>query len=202
VKKLYKPGSVAVFVLLGALCQAGLLDWALRGPTGIVTSGKRLTLNNLRNKENLRYGKRTWGINLEWTKTVFMGNVQIFHEGPGIPIIYGEPVAIYIKDGGYLKYDKRSVGINLGWSSKPVYEWKLGSVDGNIGDRVKVNDRFCLLNTRAKDCVINDTRRFGIDLVWAKDEGTMGWGNLLSELGRLAGKPSTALSNWISGETG
>jgi hypothetical protein len=198
-----KSGLTATFCLsLCAASQAGLVDWALRGPSGFVTSGKKLTLNNLSTKQNLKYGSRTFGINLEWTKAVYLGNVQIFHrKTDNLPIIYGERVAVYIKDGGYLKYERRTTGINLGWSKEPVFQWKLGSVDGNIGDRMKVNDRFCLLNTTAKDCVIYDTRRFGINLVWAKDEGKMGWGDLLAEIGRLAGKPSTALSNWISGET-
>src|SRR5687768_11605335 len=103
--KFAKPCLAALLSLsTSAFSFAGLLDWGLRGPSGFVTSGKKLTLNNLSTKQSLKYGSRTFGINLEWTKTVYMGNVQIFHRGTAnLPIIYGERVAIYIKDGGYLK---------------------------------------------------------------------------------------------------
>ena len=42
----------------------------------------------------------------------------------------------------------------------------------------------------------------GINLVWIKDEGKQSWSALLAGIGTLAGKPSTALTNRISGLAG
>lgn len=189
------------FCLVAPASQAGLLDWTLRGPSGFVMSGKPLTLYNLTDKESLKYGSRTWGINLVWTKSVYLGNVQIFHRGSATPILYGERVAIYIKGGGYLKHEKRTVGINLGWSSKPVYEWKIGGTGGPEGTRLRVNDKFCLLNTVARDCVIYDNRKVGINLVWAKDEGKMSWTGLLREAGSAVGNAGPDLVKWLTSGT-
>lgn len=199
--KTTKPCLIAALCVGAATSSfAGLLDWQLNGRGGNVVSGLRLTLFNLTDKENLKYGSRTWGINLVWDKTPNLHNVQIFSEGAaGSPIKYTERVAIYIKDGGYLKYEKRTTGINLGWSSKPVFEWNIGGNGGDPLQPIKQGDKLCLYNLKAKDFVIYDTRRFGINLVWAKDEGKMSWGALLEQIARAAGKPSTAMSNWISG---
>src|SRR5690349_21843068 len=81
---------------------ARILDWQLIGRGGPVVSGLRLTLWNITNQSNLKYGHQTWGINLVWDKKQFLHNVQIFNQGPlGSPILYTQPVAIYIQGGGY-----------------------------------------------------------------------------------------------------
>lgn len=199
--KMTKLCFLAAFSMgIATFSSAGLFDWQLVGRGGPVVSGQRLTLWNVTDKENLKYGERTWGINLVWDKTPNLHNVQVFNQGAaGSPIKYTENVAIYIKGGGYLRYEKRSFGINLGWSSKPVYEWQIGGNGGDPGQPINQSALLGLYNTRAKDFVIYDNRKVGINLVWAKDKGTRGWSSLLEDLGRLAAKPSTAMSNWISG---
>lgn len=194
--------TLSAFFGLGilSLSHARILDWQLLGRGGPVVSGLRLSLWNITDKEYLKYGSRTWGINLVWDKTPNLHNVQIFNEGKvGSPIKYTENVSIYVKGGGYLKYEKRSFGINLGWSSKPVYEWNIGGNGGDPMMPIKQGDYLCLYNLKAKDAIVYDNRKVGINLVWAKDLGKMGWGNLLTEIGQLVAKPSTAMSNWISG---
>ena len=191
--------GVSLALVTGAvISQAGILDWILNGTTGYITSGRALRLYNITDKENLKYGSRTWGINLVWEKSNNLLNVQIIHNGPaGTPIIAGEPVAIYIKGGGYLKHEKRTVGINLGWSSRPAYEWKISGMAGP-DVRIKGGEPICLLNTVAQDCVIYDTRRAGINLVWAKDQGKRGWSALINEIGNLGKK----LSDWLQKQIG
>ena len=181
--------AFAFLLAIAAASKAGLLDWSLRdNRPGNPKSDQYLTLHNRTAKQNLRYGRRNFGINLEWDKA-FLSNVQIIHRGAkGLPILYTEDVSIFIKGGGYLKYEKRSVGINLGWSATPVYQWQIGGDGGNPGDAVGSAHALALYNKVAKDFLVYDKRRLGINLVWAKEYGQKGWSDLFREIGNALDK--------------
>ena len=192
--------AFAFVFAIAAVLKAGILDWSLRDRRpGNPTSDQYLSLHNLTAKQYLRYGRRNFGINLEWDKNAQV-NVQIIHRGAkGQPLLYTEDVSIFIKGGGYLKYEKRNVGINLGWSSTPVYQWQIGGDGGDPGAPIRSGDKLCLYNKVAKDFLIYDSRKFGINLIWSKDLGTKSWGALMRDVGNALGYPSTKMSNWVSG---
>lgn len=145
-----------------------LLDWQATG-SGTMMSGTPFTMKNLSDKETLKYGSRTWGINLVWDKNTSLNNITVEKQSGSGAVTYGEPVAVRVKGGGYLKYAKRPVGINLTWSTTPVYEWRLGG--GNPGESVSLNSPFALLNDVEHDAMIYGSRPAGINLVWLKDYG-------------------------------
>jgi len=193
--------AIAIVFALAAVSQADFLEWSFkdRRPGGL-KSGVFVSLQNLTLKQSLRYGRRNFGINLEWDKSPLLSNVQVVHNGADFqPILYTELVSIAVKNGGYLKYEKRSTGINLVWSAKPVYQWQIGGDGGDPGQPIRSGDALCLYNTAARDFLIYDTRRFGINLVWAKDKGTKSWTDLMNDTLKKLGSPSTKMSNWISG---
>lgn len=193
--------ALALVLAIAAISKAGILDWTLsdRRP-GPVQCAQYLSMRNLSAKQYLRYGRRNFGINLEWDKSPTLNNVQIVSRRANRqPILYTEDVAIFVRGGGYLKYEKRNVGINLGWSSTPVYQWQIGGDGGDPGEAINSGDKLCLYNMVAKDFLIYDTRKFGINLIWSKDLGKQGWGAFMKDALRALGSPSTKMSNWVAG---
>lgn len=193
--------TLAFVLAVAAVSKAGILDWTLRDRRpGPVQCAQYLTMHNLSVKQNLRYGRRNFGINLEWDKAPTLNNIQIVSRRANRqPILYTEDVAIFVRGGGYLKYEKRNAGINLGWSSTPVYQWQIGGDGGDPGDPISSGDKLCFYNLVAKDFLIYDTRKFGINLIWSKDLGKQGWGEFMKDALRKLGAPSTKMSNWVSG---
>ena len=163
----------AAAVMTASPAQAqNLQDWQAMGGNGAIQSGAMFTLRNVTDKEALKYGSRTWGINLVWDKNMNLNNVKFEKQAGSGDVKYTEPIAINVKGGGYLKYEKRSVGINLGWSSTPVYEWKVAG--GAENAPVRFGEMFALYNERGADAVIYGNRPAGINLIWLKDYGK-GW---------------------------
>jgi hypothetical protein len=144
-----------------------LLDWKAAGGTGAIQSGAPFTLKNVTEKEGVRFGTRTWGINLVWDARESPDNIKFekqFHSGA---VNYAEPIAIYVTGGGYLKYEKTRFGINLVYSRVPSFEWRAGG--GDEGKPIKFGDEFALLNDVEHDAMIYGKRPVGINLVWMKD---------------------------------
>ena len=121
---------------------------------------------NLVNRSHVRYGERTFGINLvwgsysaQWTfKPKAPPNVRD-HRRRAMQL--GEPVAIYNSvTRQYLVYGERTWGINLVWSRTPHYEWSVErDADGDVG----------LYNSDARDHLVYGRRGTGINLRWLKD---------------------------------
>lgn len=147
------------------------LDWKILGAEPEVKSGAKYTLVNVTDKEAIRYGNRTWGINLVWDKSTKMANVRFEKKGGGT-IHYGDEVAIYVEKGGYLHYEKRTIGVNMTWTKTPMYTWVI--VGGKKGTPVKTNVAVGLYERGAKDMLIYGERPLGINLRWWKDRGLAG----------------------------
>lgn len=121
---------------------------------------------NLIARSHVRYGERTFGINLVWgakhSQWTFMprapANVRDHRRRAMQP---GEPVAIYNSVARrYLVYGERTWGINLVWSKTPLYEWKVEvDSDGDVS----------LYNSDVRDHLVYGRRGTGINLRWLKD---------------------------------
>ena len=133
-------------------------------------------LRNLVVERSLRYGERSFGINLEWDRAMRLGNVSFERSSASNDSIrYDEPIAIRIKreqDSAYLRYQKRHTGINLSWSPTAVYEWRLGG--GSAGAGVDTSKGVSLYNLVENDYLVYCARPFGINLRWLKDQETQG----------------------------
>src|SRR5205085_9462843 len=116
-------GAVAALAI-GARAQGPvphLLDWRAIGGSGGIQSAMPFTLKNVTDKETLRFGKRTWGIDLVWDKSEALNNIKFEKPNNSGDIKYAELIAINVMGGGYLKYEKTRFGINLVCSSTPAY---------------------------------------------------------------------------------
>lgn len=148
-------------------------DWKILGKGAEVKAGSTYTLSNNSTHESIRYGKRTWGINLVWNKSTALNNIRFEVKGGGKGVLkYGDKVAIHVLNGGYLKYQHRDVGINLAWSTPPVYEWVI--LGGKKGTPVKTGALLSLFNERENDFMIWAQRPAGINLRWWKDRDIAG----------------------------
>lgn len=113
----------------------------------------------------LKYGSRTFGINLVWGvshSASTLRNVQFRYFGP--------LTAIFVSGGGYLRYQSRTYGINLGWSTTPVAQWRVDPIQ--VLDRSGTptgNYMYRIYNTVARDYLVYCPRTFGINLVWSRD---------------------------------
>lgn len=124
------------------------------------------SFDNLIVDSHLRYGERTFGINLVWgsykSQWTFMPrappNVRDHRRRALQP---GEPVAIYNSvTRQYLVYGDRTWGINLVWSKTPHYEWRVEwDADGDVS----------LYNTDVRDHLVYGRRGVGVNLRWLKD---------------------------------
>jgi hypothetical protein len=148
-------------------------DWKLLGKEAEVKAGSFYTLSNDTDHESLRYGKRTFGINLVWDKSTTLNNIRFEKQGGGKGVLhYGDKVAIHVEQGGYLKYQRRDVGINLVWSTPPVYEWLI--LGGKKGTPVKTGALLSLFNVPENDFLIYAERPVGVNLRWWKDRELAG----------------------------
>ncbi|MBJ7330360.1 MAG: hypothetical protein JHC95_10710 [Solirubrobacteraceae bacterium] len=142
---------------------SGARQWEARNASTLQT-GTEYDLFNGQGGQ-LGYGNRTFGVDLEWTKSggrfVFMRdsgkpNVRDHRRGP---IAEDQRVAIYnTKTRRYLRYENRGdVKADLEWSRTPVYEWNVQGQQGND---------FALFNTRVSKYVAYKFRNYGINLGW------------------------------------
>ncbi len=163
---------LGLLVVLAISAQAqshtpNLLDWQAIGGSGAIQSATPFTLKNVTDKETLRFGKRVWGINLEWDKSETLNNIKFEKQTGSGDVKYDELIAISVNGGGYLKYEKTRFGINLVFSAKPAYEWRVGG--GEQDQPVKFGEPFALMSEVEYDVMIYGKRTVGINLVWMKD---------------------------------
>src|SRR5690349_21311149 len=133
--------GMIVALAIGAQAQSrtpNLLDWQAIGGSGAVQSAIPFTLKNVTDNETLRYGSRTWGIDLVWDKSETLNNIKFEKQTGSGDVKYDELIAISVNGGGYLKYEKTRFGINLVFSRAPAYEWRVGG--GEEGTPVKFGE--------------------------------------------------------------
>ncbi len=137
-----------------------------------VSPNRAWALAFLGDGKRLVYEERTWGINLGWSNTA-SGNVFFERaDGASDPLRYGEPIAVRIKDQGYLCYGSRDHGIDLVWSDSPKYEWRI--LGGNPRDLIDSTLPVSLYNETNQDYVIKGPRDIGIDL-WYSTHPAQTW---------------------------
>src|SRR2546423_15558034 len=95
---LMSAGAVAALAI-GAQAQGpvpNLLDWRAIGGNGAIQSAIPFTLKNVTDKETLRYGKRTWGIDLMWDKGEALNNIKFEKPNDSGDVKYAELIAIAV----------------------------------------------------------------------------------------------------------
>lgn len=150
----------------GAVSRTDAQQWAVGGRAPSVNVG--YSFKNLINDSYVRYGKRTWGVDLVWGSASSQWSFLPDTGSPNIrdhrrrAMAPGEKVAIYNDSTRrYLVYGHQTFGINLTWSKSPSYQWKIGA-DPSTGST-------SLFNTVANDYVVYGERPVGINLRWLKD---------------------------------
>jgi hypothetical protein len=169
---LYRQAPPNDRVAYNTVTDAQATEWELRnsaGTSAAVGSGAALALRNTYDGNYLKYGSRSYGINLVWSSTP--SYTVSFRTATGAAPRYGDLVALSVSGGGYVRYGSRSYGINLVWSSTPVYEWRL--LGGTTGAAVYTKAPLRLFNTveasRRGDNMVYCRRTWGINLTWARD---------------------------------
>jgi hypothetical protein len=85
---------------------------------------------------------------------------------------FEEPIAIFIRDGGYLKNQVREYGIDLVWSDKPEYQWQIRG--GMPGSNISTLGLVSLYNMEVGDFLVYKERTYGINLKWYQDARNKG----------------------------
>lgn len=157
-------------------------QWTVYGQEAAVVPGRRYGFLNTYNRKSLRYGRREYGINLEWDGARTGRHITFLRLGTSTePITYGETVAIKVEGGGYLYYREREYGINLEYAPVPVYQWELAGgqrgrpvaadPDSATVERTGASQyRVRLYNVVHGDYVVYGERDYGINLRWWSDE--------------------------------
>ena len=166
--------------------MAELKDWTILGNKPSLTqvipdnTGFSYDLFNITDSECLVYGERFGdNINLRWGDPGKSDNIRFQRQsGATGPIKFEEPIAINVKQGGFLVYQSGRWGINLGWSKTPKFEWKI--LGGTKDEVVTVGKKVGLYSTVEKDSLMYESRDWGINLKWFKDSGK--YGNLSDRL--------------------
>jgi hypothetical protein len=152
------PGAAA------AVSPTDAHQWSLGGARPSLNVS--YPLRNMVGGSHLRYGSRTFGVDLVWGSSSEQWtlmprappNVRDHRRRALDP---SELVAIYDSARrAYLAHGSQTWGIDLTWSSAPRYEWK---VDADASGATS------LYNTAARDHVVYGARPFGINLRWLKD---------------------------------
>jgi hypothetical protein len=151
-------------------------DWAILGrdpsQTTVVADDTSFgyDLLNLTCNEAIVYGHRQGNnINLVWGDPGKSDNVHFWRESGAGPIKYDEPIAINIRNGGWLCYQTGRQGINLGWGKSACFEWRI--VGGPAGEVVPTMRPVALYNQVENDVLIYEPRDWGINCKWSKDSG-------------------------------
>jgi hypothetical protein len=125
-------------------------------------------LKSLVSTSHLRYGSRTFGIDLVWGSRSAQWRFVPKPPAANVrdhrvrPLTAGQPVAIYSSTAkAYLVHGMQSWGIDLKWSKTPGHQWKVG-VD-------PVTGAMSLYNTVISDYLVYGQRSFGVNLRWLKD---------------------------------
>jgi hypothetical protein len=149
-------------------------DWqVLAASAGTpVMPGTAYTMFNKTDKEAIKYGKRTWGVDLVWDKSKTLNNMKFMRKDGTGALKYGDTVAIYIDKGNYLSYQKMKFGVNLNYAKGPAYEWVI--LGGKKGEVVKTGQDISLFNQKENDFLIYAERPVGINLRWFKDRDRAG----------------------------
>jgi hypothetical protein len=88
------------------------LQWSFKrqnGTQGKIQDGEKLALYNSKAKQYVKYGERTWGINLVWSKSPVYQWVVKYDATSGNFSLYNT------YQGDYVVYGERPFGINLRW---------------------------------------------------------------------------------------
>lgn len=160
--------------------------WQILPGTQIVP-GRSFSLYTFPPGQFVVYGRREYGINLNWAKprrppaSRAPANFTLSRaSGTSEPIKFGEPVALREQTGGFIYYKPREYGINLDFSRQPLYEWEVrGGTPGtpviarNQGDSgSNISDVVISLYNRKINCyVAYGDREYGINLVWKGGPG-------------------------------
>ncbi|MDW5598751.1 hypothetical protein VSS74_30610 [Conexibacter stalactiti] len=149
-----------------AVARTDAKQWSLGTRAPSVNVG--YSLKNLINNSYVRYGSRTFGINLVWGSSSSQWSFMPAPPRPNVrdhrkrPMVPGEKVAVYNSSNrSYLVYGSQTWGINLKWSKTPVYQWRV-ETDPATGYA-------SLYNSSAGDYVVYGERPQGINLRWLKD---------------------------------
>jgi hypothetical protein len=176
---------VALLLLSAAFSLAGgrtaeaagayVFEWRVSGGPGVsqLNPAEAYWLFSNHNDQYIKYGSRSYGINLVWSPNVPQRNVRFIrppNSGDTGPLKYDEPLAMYIDGGGYVKYGSRSHGIDLVWSSTPSYEWRIKPQFQNAGEVINPYHYWMgLFNTPKNASLHYATREYGINLAWRTD---------------------------------
>jgi hypothetical protein len=149
-----------------AVSRTDAQQWSLGTRAPSVNVAYRF--KNLVNNSHVRYGERSFGINLVWGSVSSQWSFMPAPPRPNVrdhrkrPMVPGEKVAIYNTiNRAYLVHGSRTWGINLIWSKTPVYEWTV--------DTDPATGNTSLYNRSAGDHVVYGERSQGINLRWLKD---------------------------------
>jgi hypothetical protein len=110
----------------------------------------------------LHWGHQTFGVDLDWINGPSLWRVE-GQRGP--QLTRGEPVALRVWGGGWLKYGHQTWGVDLDLSDTPSYEWY---VLGGPPGRPLSGGTFALWNAAANDYLVAGHQTFGVDLNWYK----------------------------------
>ena len=143
-------------------------------PSAPLVPGKSFSLYTSPPRQFVVYGRRDYGVNLNWARQAPANFTLSRASGTSEPITFGETVALREQRGGYLYYKQREYGINLEFSRQPAYEWEVrGGTpgtpvrEGKWGDGSYISDVVISLYNRKINCyVVYGEREYGINLVW------------------------------------
>ncbi len=179
---------------ISELTEGLVLDqWQLLSiEPGILQTNTYYALKNLITQKSIEYGYVKRGIQLVWGQESFQHIIAF--EMPDAPegcnLRFGDKIAIYMKDRGYIITKSRGYGINLTWSKTPAYQWIIGRMEKNpwrqpgkvayayqsvIGRMEKGNrvlsagDKFSLINTAHSEELVHFPRSNGVSLRWRTD---------------------------------
>jgi hypothetical protein len=165
-------GLAALLLMAAAPAADGATSarWQLRSatpPGQPLRSFTRLRIVEMFRNQAPRYGEREYGINLVWGSPNVSNAYFVSRAGRARALRYGEPLALHIEGGGFVRYLEREYGINLGWSPIPRYEWILRGRGKPVGSPVRSSDRVALYNVPNGKYVLYGEREYGINLVWS-----------------------------------
>ena len=107
---------------------------------------------------------QTFGIDLDFITDPGNGfeGIKFEHQSGSGPIKFGEPIAIYVVNGGYLKYTGQAWSVDLGYSSTPAYEWIL--YGAALDTPVTTGQAISLRNIPRRAYLVGQLMPFGINL--------------------------------------
>jgi hypothetical protein len=123
-----------------------------------------LANRNRGNDRDLYHAGQTFGVDLDWKVGPTLWRVQA-RDG-GTQLTRGEPVALRVWGGGWLKYGHQTWGVDLQLSDTPSYEWYV--LGGPSGAPLANGSYFALWSSTANGYLVNRHQTFGVDLDWSR----------------------------------